>query len=289
MRYNNNIIVRVLGRRGSYPRFPLVLDNHILVADDSIVWSAVRQPPINEDGWGTEVNWLHPEEIRFFASLSLIEPFPNTHGFYLAEPWTDGEWLSDTGGPLSSPEFLDLARTSALGQLAAAQQSDYLLTQPHRDYYFRERGTAEEVLEILNNIDPADDLLLRGLSKFQSSANLIRLAPYMEEAAVSAFVSREAAFLMLKEHLEVMSGKRASLKDVTDHIREVFPTGQPFSDVLESDYEARLMFVHPVTDFGAYWCPPVFAEECYDAVKTLIHLYRYILLGEVWTPTDNEE
>jgi hypothetical protein len=195
----------------------------------------------------------------------------------------------DRGESLNSKSFLLRARKSVSKQIDEAIKADFVIPQPSGDYYLRDRGKAKHVLKILRRVDPSDDLLLRGLAKFQSALYLIRLPPFMEEAAVAAFVSREAAFLMIKENLERERGQRCKLDDVTAHIREVFPTGEPFADVLDMDHEARLMFVHPKTEFGVYWCPPVFRQECYDSVKTLMHLYRYILLGAVWNPTDEEQ
>lgn len=54
--------------------------------------------------------------------------------------------------------------------------------------------------------------------------------------------------------------------------------------MLRSDWEARVMLVHPSNDFGGYWCPPVHADDCYESVDTLTHLYRYLLLDEAWDP-----
>ena len=91
----------------------------------------------------------------------------------------------------------------------------------------------------------------------------------------------------IRLHLEYETGKAASFKDVFDHIRERFPTGDPLAEYLEELYDTRIIVVHPGSRFGEYWAPPMAADDCYEAMDIAIYLYRYILLDEVWAPTDN--
>ncbi len=279
------IILRVLGNAGGYPSRNFISDDHILFVREDIVWSAVRQPPSSylED---MELAWLWPEEIRLYAAVTLLEPHPELYGRYFVQPWTTGanvgseEWANGFG----SEVFLREATNRALEFAASARISKFFLPQRDQPYELYERGEFEEITELISAIDPDDELLLRGLSKLLSANHLIRYREFIEEAGLMAYISMEAALEFIRQYLELETGLQKSFKDVFEHIRVTFPTGEPFAGVLEMDYENRIIMVHPANRFGEYWTPPVYAGECFEAMYSIIHLYRYVLLGEIWDP-----
>lgn len=148
-----------------------------------------------------------------------------------------------------------------------------------------ERDYTKEIFALIRAIEP-ERLLHHGLYKYLMAAELRRFPQFLEESALSAFISREAALELLRRKLSEVEGKRLKRDDVLDQIREAFPTGEPFVEVLESDWDARVLMAHPINEFGEFWSPPVHREECYDALNTLVYLYRYLLLDEVWQPDE---
>ncbi|HEX5724388.1 MAG TPA: hypothetical protein VFX98_02925, partial [Longimicrobiaceae bacterium] len=142
----------------------------------------------------------------------------------------------------------------------------------------------DAVRALLNAMDPGDHLLYRGLYKFLIASDLRRYPHLLEESAIAAFISREAVLELLRRKLQRTHTGRVRKDDVINQIRREFPTGESFAGVLHTDWEARVIMVHPVSDFGEHWSPPVEAEECFDAVMTLTYLYRYLLLDEAWCP-----
>jgi hypothetical protein len=113
---------------------------------------------------------------------------------------------------------------------------------------------------------------------------LRRHPKFLEESALSAIISREAALQLLRKKLSTKFGKRFSNDDVLLHIEDVFPTGPYLADVLREDWDVRVMMTHPISDYGAHWSPPVDADEAFDTLNTLTYLYRYLLLDEIWVP-----
>ncbi len=118
------------------------------------------------------------------------------------------------------------------------------------------------------------------------ATELSRHYQFLEESALSALISREAALELLRRKLSAATGTRWKYDDVLAHIARTFPTGEPFVDVLRTDWDVRVMMAHPVSEHGEHWSPPVEADECFDALHTLTYLYRYLLFDEIWEPAE---
>jgi hypothetical protein len=81
------IAVRVLGRDGQYPAFELRSPAHLYVANQTIVWTAVFQPPV-PDAWELpESPILVPEEVRLLSSIALCEANPWDRGMPVITLW----------------------------------------------------------------------------------------------------------------------------------------------------------------------------------------------------------
>lgn len=281
-----SVFLRVLGTDGRYPDYSVRSENHLLVCDGSIAWSAVREAIPADLATESEINWLWPEEIRLYAAVSLVESDPSQRGRFLIHPWTVAAEV-EIDAPFASPAFVIAAMKHA-HELAEQARSEN-----RRRYYIPQRacepetcnlGDEQAVIELINAIDVRDELIIRGLSRLLAANHLISYAVFFEESAVTAYIALEAALECLRQDLENTTDSSASIKDVFQWIRETFPTGESFADVLEADYDNRITMVHPSSRFGEYWAPPVHADEAYELIDSLVHLYRYILLGEVWDP-----
>lgn len=277
------VFVRLLSPVGTYPSYRIATPDHCLVASEELAWSAVRQWSEDEHCRRGEIARYWPEEIRFYAALSLVEPHPRTYGRFSIRPvgWTKELEGIPEGQPLTSDDLQ--SRASDLARELADSSSTWRFGfgRAAQEYSLRDKYSPEEIVRIMACIPPSDPLLLRGLSKFLIAGELF--PSYLEEAGLAAFISLEAALEYIRQWLDP---DHASFDDVFDHIREVFPTGDPFATELELAHDARTVIVHPSSRFGEFWTPPVHREECLEMLHYLVYLYRYILLEEVWEPAD---
>jgi hypothetical protein len=281
--------VRVLYSDGDYPPAPLVVAPFGVLAADDVAWSAV----LSTGGLGYsatssrlgapigEISWLTPQEIRFLSAATLAEAHPRTNGRIriYTRTWPEPLELEE---PVTPDRLVAASRALAANTLARMGGHDlpigHDLVQPlDRDY-------TAVVRRLLDRMDSTDALLHRGLYKLLMATELRRHLQFLEESALSALISREAALELLRRKFSAAAGTRWKLDDVLAHIGTTFPTGEPFVEVLRSDWDTRVMIAHPVSEHGEHWSPPVEAEECFEALHTLTYLYRYLLLDEVWAP-----
>ena len=270
--------VRLLSRNGNYPRVPIVIETFgLLATEDGMVWGAVDRPSL-DDSRGS-LSWLTPDEIRFYSAVSLAEPLTHERGRPLIR-FRSREAILRLSIVPSAMELYEASK-----QLAKELHESSLIEPPtdpplspiDRDYN-------DSARTLIDAMDPLDPLLHRGLYKFLIANDMLQHPHYMEEVGLSAFISREAALELLRRKLSLDMSQRLRKEDVINHIRTNFTTGDPFTEVLESDWAARVMMVHPVSEYGEHWSPPVEVEECFDAIHTCVSLYRYLLLDEVWDP-----
>jgi len=234
-----------------------------------------------------------PEEIRFFAAVSLAEAHPLGNGRIrvVTRDWYRELELEEH---ITPAELLDRSRGVALETFQHLEQlrdeEHYVPNEPdsgcpperlRRDYTARTR-------KLLERMDVNDALLHRGLYKFLMATELRHHPKFLEESMLAALISREAALELLRRKLSTEARQRLKYEDVLYHIADTFPTGEPLAGVLESDWDARLAIAHPVSIHGEHWSPPVEAGECMEALHTLTYLYRYVLLGEIWKPGEHD-
>jgi hypothetical protein len=283
--------VRVLSSDGVYPVQPLVINGFAILAAEDFAWCAVDHPDLDDSHSerpgcrAGEISWLTPDEIRFFGAVSIAEPHPRTNGRLLTYTST-GYGILEVEERLSEDanQLIEQSRAVATRMLDGATGERRLEPDTNQRPTTIPRDYTASVKSLLEAMDAGDPLLYRGLYKLLMASELRRHPKFLEESALSALISREAALELLRRKLSSRGGARLSKEDVFEHIESTFPTGEPFVEVLHTDWEARIMITHPVSEYGEHWSPPVEAEECFDALTSLTYLYRYLLLDEVWTP-----
>lgn len=274
-------LVRLLSNDGYYPSEPIIHDAGILAADEEIAWSAVFWPgehPSND----APISWLKMEEVYFFGAVALAEAHPRTNGRTWAYTRSYPRYLH-LPPDASLEDICDGSREIAMSVRLEEEVLPVLDRQPRPHLFDRDYGdSVEALLEAMEQQHSA--VLLRGLYKFLIAQEMRRHSNFLEEMALAAIISREAALELLRRKLSASGGMRLNKEDVLRRIRTDFPAGEPFVEVLEMDWENRVIMVHPVSDYGEWWSPPMEFEECTDTLTTLIHLYRYLLLNEIWVP-----
>jgi hypothetical protein len=280
---------------GRYPSTPLVVAPFGVLAADEFPWSAV----LNTGGvsYSTssprvgaplgEISWLAPEEIRFLSAATLAEAHPRTNGRLRIHTRTWSVPL-DLEEPVTPDQLMETARALAANTITRLDAQDLAEADTGRRPETIDCDYTAETRRLLDRMDVTDPLLHRGLYKLLMATELSRQYKFLEESGLSALISREAALELLRRKLSAAAGTRWKLDDVLVHIAKTFPTGEPFVEVLRSDWAVRVMMTHPVSEHGEHWTPPVEAEECMDALHTLTYLYRYLLLDEVWEPAEDD-
>ena len=285
----NRYSVRLLSSDGTYPASPLVIGGFGLLVAEEFAWTAVHQPDLDDSdssrpGYSAgSISWLTPDEIRFFGAVSLAEPHPRTNGRLLTyAPNLPVTLEIDFDAAAHPGRLIEQSRVVA-ASIAKMPLTDPMFGEPiiDRRLDIVKRDYTDAVRDLLKVMDATDPLLHRGLYKLVMTAELRRYPRFLEESAISALISREAALELLRRKLSNRSAKRLKMEDVFSHIESTFPTGEPFVEVLRTDWEVRVMVTHPVSAYGEHWSPPVEREECFDAFNSLTYLYRYLLLDEV--------
>jgi len=282
-----------LSSEGVYPQDLLRVDEFALLAVQDFAWSAVHLADLDDgetDRPGCRagaISWLTPDEIRFFSAVHLAEAHPRTNGRLRIYTQTWYAVLELEEAEALDPVRLVLrSRDVAAGMLTQSPEEGAIDPDRNGTPGTLSRDYTGSVRALLDGMDSADPLLHRGLYKLLMASELQRYPKFLEESATAALISREAALELLRRKHSQMFGNRLKAADVLAHIERVFPTGGTFVEVLGTDWEARVMITHPVSDYGEHWSPPVEAEECFDALTSLTYLYRYLLLDEVWTPAE---
>lgn len=283
--------VRLLDSQGICQTSPLVVGDFGFMAGGRVPWAAVHDSEIPDDVFVGEISWFTPDEIRFFGAVSLAEPHPRSRGrIRIASRGRPATvTIPDADGEVSLTSLLERAKEvlpDLAGPTPDSRVPQTLSSKGRHSAIDRDYSLATE--DLVRAMDTRDSLLHRGLYKFLMATELMAHPQFLEESAIAAFISREAALELLRRKLQSSSGGRPKKDDILAHIRDAFPTGDAFVGVLETDWEARVAMVHPSSRVGETWSPPVFAEECYDALHSLTYLYRFLLLDEVWEPIDGD-
>jgi hypothetical protein len=286
-----HVSLRLLGKAGRYPLYSVRRYDNLLICEPSLVWGATVQTVVQTHEEHSEVAVYRPEEVRLYASVVLSEADPFNNGWLIVEPWTYDETIALPEGhaDLTDSSVEDFLREQAERLRDRELQRDGRTSfdrfrQHHGPYDLARTGDLGACLQLISSVDPEDRLCIRGLTKLLSSMALAHTLWFMEEAALAAYISLEAALQMIRQHLERESGTTASYDDVYGYLERTFPTGVPLVRFLREIHEIRNVIVHPSNRFGEFWAPPMLADDCYEAIEWLVPLYRHVLLGEVFDP-----
>lgn len=275
------IALKVLGPGGNYPSFSIRRSGHLYVPDGSIVWSAVLQPPLPDDWETGEFTPLSPQQIALFSAITLCE----------RDPWNNGNPVITHGADLYlDPEVVgcDLAAPEVEAQLrqciAEQEVSQGGVTDarlPGSAYSIGPMGSLEDALALLDLIDTSDELLLAGLARLLGACRLISPPMYeLEEAAISMFISMGAALEYIRQSLIQEDGGDVPFSSVSGYLEATFPEGGVVAEYFREMYEYRVVATHPSSRLGDYWAIPLMVGDVYHLRKSMLILYRHIILGD---------
>lgn len=273
------VIVRVLGREGQYPEFSIRRKRQVYAATSDLVWAAVVQPPLKRGWHPSEVVLWEPEEIRLFASLALCEQDPfNAPWPIIADGPHETIAASEQTDLRNDAIFAPVAEVAARLGAAAASVPTW---RTGEGYAVGSYGSRQDALALLRSINPRDQLLVAGLSRLLAASRLLTATSEYETASLALFVSMGTALEFLRLHLSHVRGKEASFGDVQEYFRATFEHGEDVVEYFQEGYNNRIAAVHPASRLGEHWTVPLLmVDDVYHMRKTLMGLYRHLLLGE---------
>ena len=273
------ISIRVLGSAGRYPSFSIQTPDHVYHASPDLVWTAAVQHPLPEEWELSEFTPLTPEELRLLSAITLCEADPWNRGLPIVTHW--GYRILDpeiVGFDLSVPSAFEALSTEA-AKIGPAPES----YRHHTDsrYCVTGVGNLPDALDLLANIDTSDQLLLAGLARLLGANRLLSVNE-PEEAAIILFISMGAALEFIRLQLSAQGGAgEVPFSAVEDYFKRTFPDGDAIADYFVERYEERVIATHPSSRYGEFWVPPLMMGDVYGLRKSLLSLYRHILLGEI--------
>lgn len=274
------LAVRVLGRDGQYPSFSIRTPAHVYAASKELVWTACVQEPLPEDWELGESALLVPEEVRLLSAVGLCEFNP------WEKPWpvltnfgSRHIPLDEARANLDDGELFEVARAGA-ASLGVGSLGPF--HRERHEYELGAIGSEDDARSLLTNIDVTDQLLLAGLARLLGAGRLLSSAHEPEEAAIVMFISMGAALEFIRLHLgEQASGTDVPFSSVYEYLRQTFPRGDEIAEYFEDRYDERIIATHPSNRMGEFWAPPLMMSDVYHLRKSLMALYRHILLGEI--------
>lgn len=294
-RPKQGVFVRLCSPLGQYPVKITGDKDHSFFIDDDLAFSLVRCYEVREpDTYYSEVDWAHSYEIRFFASLALarnkykgaIIVYPLPEVFCPVIPKDHN--LSEKSLHLGLKDHIknDLRNVDRFSDPFSKVEAAVFppcisgLTYRHAGEGFN----PELQRKVLIAIDPADHLLIRGLSTLIRSQMLNIHNQFLEESIITLFVSLESSFRLVLRHLKQSGISNPTGKDASRFIDESFNNPYRLDRYFEEYYDRRVMAIHPESRFGCFPHAPLQADDFYCLHEDLREVYLFLLTGYIESP-----
>jgi hypothetical protein len=266
----NGIFLRVFKPGVPYRAESFIHRDSVYVAKKECVFTVVRQEAENQLQSFSELAWLYPEEVRLLSMIALS--VPEGQGMVTFLPAERQLLPLDPFTPLHIPAVLEVAERQAKRLLspkdAHFEVHSWLGYDPEFD------------IELFEGIDPADDLLIRGLYCLLKSARLMRDLDFAEEAFMNVQIAREASLELIREVLLADGKSNPSFKDAHLYLVENFKAGESLADFFDHEHQQWITTKHPNSDFGPVWIPPLMADDFYETYEALVSVYRHLITDE---------
>jgi hypothetical protein len=288
------IRARFLGPMGIYPTSVMgdVNNGYLFAPDASITLVRIVEHPGQYEAY-SEVEWAHPEEIGFFASIGLgrednapaviVYPLPLA---YMVE--------LDSHVPLNSRELLNAVKSLMVREELRSRRNrqrkyggvrywepyDLPAFASKRKYLESAGMVQQRQAAALAAFDPTDFLMVRGLSTWLRSSMLSTHWQFTEESITTLFISMEASFRLIRRRLMAEGIADPNAKDAAVFLGKVFEE-EPLERYFAQYYDSRIATMHPESRFGVFPHPPLMADDFYHLHGSLRDLYLYLLTGWV--------
>jgi len=293
-RPKEGIMVRLSSPLGMYPKEMVGDFDNAFYRDEELAFTIVRFSELpEENNYYSEVEWAHPQEIAFFASMVLARRkgegavifYPLPIVFYPILPAEQN--LSEPLLHNSLKNYIinyerQLENTIFGNIFSVVDKSILPSCFSGKKYNDSGRGF-DPSLQILvkDKINPTDSLLIRGLSTLIRSDMVSRHYQFLEEAILSLFISLEASHQLVLRKLKAEGTKKPTTKDAANFIDEAFKNPYQLDRYFKEYYISRTMAVHPVNRYGCFPHAPLMVDDFYHLHEDLREIYLYLLTGYI--------
>lgn len=272
MKIQDRLIFRIMHPRGRYPSEIVTCQAGMLAEAHwrNFLFSAVRST--DNDEHQSEICWVLPSEIRFWASITLA---------YTEKP------LSMCLYPLaysSVPFAKDSFDNAFVWKVALHFDSTFLSSYiGELGGYQKRSGVIDLELQqqLLLKIEMEDSVMMRGLAVFLK-ANVVYSTGklFMEEATLLMFLAMEAALEVARTRLQNAGRQNPKFEDAIEYVAKGVAPKDSAMEYFRECYDKRVMLVHPSNRVSSDLVPLLWADDFYDNYDVVADLYRRLLLKD---------
>ncbi len=282
-------VARLLSPLGYYPERKVIFSKEsAYFPDPKISLSIFPYIKTGDDEPYSELQWLHPQEIKLYSALMLaVDPDDGSISFY---PYshTQKSLVIDSIDFKSEelPEYLRALFKEDFTTSEILNTRFYQDLISHRNnnalYEFRDKGIDYALAgSIYKSINISDKLLMRGLSTFIKAGMLKSHHSFYEEGINSLFISMEASLKLVLRTLKEQGIENPKSKDAMKFIHDSFHDNERAENYFEEYYELRIISVHPDSRLGIFAYPPIQVDDYYFLYYGLLEVYRFLINGYI--------
>lgn len=277
--------VRIFSTKGQYPRGVIATERTLFFADDDLVFSVVFSNPYDQMAWNfpySEVDWVTPQETRFWASIMLCEDsdgprislYPQRSSLALLNRSLD---LRDSETQLALKSLISVETETRRKKGYVSVEEDSSI-----GYSLFERNIHLERQPLLyQQISESNHVLLRGITCLIKCDMLSHYWEFVEEAIIVGFIALDASFALVVEQLKREGITNPSSKDAGKWLDDTFnrPLGIEPGErkYFEELYEQRVMTMHPSSRFGECPYAPLMHDDLFDLRRDLREVFAYLV------------
>ena len=274
---------------GTYPEETFLGTNAALANTPDISFSMVRLQDEWKSNSFSEVDTLHPTEVPLFGALMLAVDDGEQYIF----PYPTHQEIVLRAAP---GHQLDAAAIDEGRQWMRAYIKRHKLEEDFRDVIHRPPiagGVEYEMItsrhrdahreKILNLLQSADQVTLRGLSSLIKANMAWEHAEFREAACVSLWISLDAIHSLVLQRLLREGNTNPTSEDASNYIASRYGINLEGS-IFEDDYYNRIRVIHPNNRFGAEARPQLLADDFYELRHLVIELFHFLVTGAPTNP-----
>lgn len=284
--------VRLFRPIGWHPRVEIRQRDALFHADRDIVFSVVRALPwlghqASHDSY-TEMDHLHPQELRFLSSILLCEK-RNDAPMRLYPHFEFNPRISRKRMDLRDVEVAKAVKRLIFETVNRPGQNVWKI-DGLEDFWGKydlveaEHFNFDRQTTYWKRVSAKDYTLLRGIGALIKSDMLACHHEFYEEAIIVSFIALEASLHLVLRALECegldQPGPREAAMWLYENFDKPFGLDQPTVEkYFEDFYDRRIMTLHPISRFGENLYAPLMHDDYYHLRKSLREIFAYLVVG----------
>lgn len=286
---DHGVVVRGCSPLGLYPLESIESADCAYIVRDDLVLTMTRFQREERRPY-SEMEWAETQEIRLWASIVLSGEIDL--GKFIIYPLPVATHVHAEPQDLADESVQGEAIDALANELARAVGGFYVkgcVLPPgfggHSYEFASQKLDRDRQHALYEGINTKDDVLMRGLSTLVRSKMLAAHPHFLEEAAMTLFVSMEASLRLVLRRLRRQGLPDPTPADAAQFVCESFGEDTAAERYFGEYYDVRVATLHPESRFGASSFAPMQADDHYDLYGGVLEMYAYLILTE----TDNGE